>query len=213
MQRYRVVGGVAGWVLPLLTGALAFWALAEGEWDLAVAAVLAGGAANAVVRGLVVEVAPAGLTRGFVLRGAFLGRTTVLPWRAIAEVHTAWRRPHDDSALETSVRGHDGTTICFSTVMGLRAYWACLADVARGAPGARRSGVTEAALADAPPARRDVLSATAVAAVLALLLVALVGVHYIWAQGRSYLSRYLEHSQGLTEPTRDGCDESAGGRC
>jgi hypothetical protein len=46
-----------------------------------------------------------------------------------------------------------------------------------------------------------VLAALRTAAVLALLLVALVGLHYVWAQGRSSLARYLEQTgAGQTRP-------------
>jgi hypothetical protein len=52
--------------------------------------------------------------------------------------------------------------------------------------------LTDAVLADGPPDRRHSLSALATAGALALVLVALVGLHYWWSQGRSYLSRYLD---------------------
>jgi hypothetical protein len=94
--------------------------------------------------------------------------------------------------LETAVRDHEGRTINLSTAMGLPAYWACLAEIVRRAPGAARSGLTDAVLADGPPARHHVVSAIGTAAALALVLAAVVTVHYLLAQGRSSLARDLE---------------------
>ena len=48
--------------------------------------------------------------------------------------------------------------------------------------------VLKATLAGGPPARRDVVSATATAGALARVLVAMIGVFYVWAQGGSFLS-------------------------
>jgi hypothetical protein len=44
-------------------------------------------------------------------------------------------------------------------------------------------------LAEGPPGRRGFLSAAATAGALALVVVAVVGVHYLWAQGRSSVVR------------------------
>jgi hypothetical protein len=76
--------------------------------------------------------------------------------------------------------------------MGFQSYWACLAEIVRQAPWAARPGLTDAVLAGGPPARRDVIAATKTAGALALILAAMVGVCYLWAQGRSSLSRDLE---------------------
>jgi hypothetical protein len=78
--------------------------------------------------------------------------------------------------------------------MGLRAYWTCLASVAARVPPGRRSGLTEAILTHEPPGRRTFLAAARTAGLLALALAALVGIHYLWAQGPSSLARYLEQT-------------------
>lgn len=92
------------------------------------------------------------------------------------------------------MRDTHGRAIHFTTAMGLRDYWACLAAVAARVPAARRSGLTDALLTGEPPGRRAVLSAAGTAGLLALLIVVLVGIHYLWAQGPSSLTRYLEQT-------------------
>lgn len=195
VRRFRVMGGAAGWCVPLTTAGLATAGLAVGSLELVVAVGVLGWVGHGVSRSLVVESAPAGLTRGVVLRGRFLGRATVLPWHAIAEVRTEWARRGDDSALVVTVQGRDGATLHFSTLMGLGAFWACLAEVTRRAPEARRCPLTEALLADGPPARHHARSIASVTGALALVLLALVGIHYVWAQGKSSFARFLEQSQ------------------
>jgi hypothetical protein len=141
------------------------------------------------------------LTRGFVLNGRFVGRTTAIAWIAVASVHTDWCRPGDDTALGTTVRDDHGHAIHFTTAMGLRAYWTCLAAVAASIPEARRLGLTDAVLAGRPLGRRTALPAAATAGALALIIVALAGVHYLWAQGSSSLGRSIEQTE--TVPPAD----------
>lgn len=210
MRRYPTVGGVAAWRVPVLTGLLVAGALALRTPDLALAALILGGLAHRLWRMGVVEVSPTGLTRGFLLRGTFLPGARVIPWLAVVEIHTEWCRPGDDSALETLVRDHDGTTIRISTAMGLASYLACLAAVARAAPVAARTGLTEAALAEGPPTRRGARAAAVTAGALALVLLALVGIHHLLAQGPSSLSRYLEEIGAATEPAGATCGRKSG---
>jgi hypothetical protein len=197
LGRYRVLGGAAAWCVPLTTAALATAALALGLPELSVAVGVLGWVGHGVARSLVVEPAPAGLTRGVVLRDRFLGRATLMPWRTIAEVRTDWARPGDDSALAATVRDADGGTMHFSTSMGVGDFWACLADVVRNAPGAERTGLTDTLLVDGPPARHHARASAMVAGRLALILLVLVGIHYVWAQGRSSFARYLEEVQAV----------------
>jgi hypothetical protein len=197
---YPLLGGAAAWYLPLLAAAVAVGAAALGALDVALAAAALGWAVRRLTRSVAVEVAPMGLTRGLLGPGAFRACTTVIAWDAVAEVHTQWSRPGDDLALETVVRDRRGRTIRLSTAMGLAAYWACLGEIVRRAPAARRSGITDAVVAEAPPTRHDLVSAMGTAAGLALALAALVSVHYLWAQGRSSLSRDLERIGAVTEP-------------
>jgi hypothetical protein len=188
-------------VAPVVLMLVAGGAAVHGAVEVAIVAGVLGWGTFRLARAIVIEVSRTALTRGLVARGVFRGRSTVIPWSAVAEVHTAWRRPGDDSALETTVRAFDGRTVRLSTRMGLAAYLACLSEVARRAPAAVHSGETDAVLADGPPTRQHVLAALRTAAVLALLLVALVGLHYVWAQGRSSLARYLEQTgAGQTRP-------------
>jgi hypothetical protein len=200
LRRVPVVGGLAAWHVPLVAATLGLGALGLGLLEIAVAVGVLGFVAQSLLRSLIVEIAPRGLTRGLLLNGRFLGRTTVLAWDAVASVHTDWRRPGDDTALATTVRDAQGRAIHFTTAMGLRGYWTCLASVAARVPAGRRSGLTEAVLATGPPGRRTVLSAAATAGGLALLILVLVGVHYLWAQGPSSLARYLEQTGAAGPP-------------
>jgi hypothetical protein len=187
-----VIGGIASWHIPLVATILGLGALGLGLPELAGVVGVLAFVAQTLLRSVVVEVSPRGLTRGLAVNGRFLGRTTVVAWDAVASVHTDWRCPGDDTALATTVRDAQGHAIYFTTAMGLRGYWACLAPVGAHVPAARRSGLTDALLAGEPPSRRTVLSATATAAVLALVIVMLVGMHYLLAQGSSSLTRTLE---------------------
>jgi hypothetical protein len=110
------------------------------------------------------------------------------------EVRTGWRRPGDDSALETVVCDREGRVIRLSTAMGLAAYWACLAEIVRRAPDAARIGLTDRVLAEGPPTRQDLVAAARIAVTLALILAAIAAVHYVWAQGSSTLARDLERA-------------------
>lgn len=203
--RYPLLGGAAAWYLPLLAAVLAASAVAFTAFDLAIGAAALGWAVQRLTRSLVLELSPTGLTRGVLGMGAFRARTTVIPWGDVAEVHTAWRRPADDFALETVVRDREGRTIRLSTAMGLAAYWACLAEIVRRAPAAARSGLTDGVLADGPPARHHLVSALGTVAGLALVLAALVALHALWAQGRSSLARDLEAIGAAGELTVHAC--------
>ncbi|MGH7413998.1 MAG: hypothetical protein ACREKJ_07330 [Candidatus Rokuibacteriota bacterium] len=205
VRRYPLLGGAVASAVPLLAGGLAAGAVIVGSLDVAVGVAALGWAGYRLSRSAVVEISPTGLTRGLLAMGAFRARTTVIPWPAIVEVHTAWCGPGDDSALETAVRDREGRVIRLSTAMGLAAYWACLAEIVRRAPAAARSGITDGVLAGGPPARHDVVSATRTAAALALVLVALVSIHYLWAQGRSSLSRDLERIGAAGDPRTPAC--------
>jgi hypothetical protein len=204
VRQYRIAGGIATWPIPIVSSTLALGALGLDTLELALTIALMGFVAQTLWLGGVVETSSRGITRGFLLNSRFLGRTTVIRWDAIARVHTEWRHPGDDTALVTIVEDREGRTIRFSTTMGLHEYWACLANVAARVPLRARSGLTEAILADGLPGRRSMLAAAATAGALALVVVVVVGVHYIWAQGRSSFARYLEQSTAAPE------SESAG---
>jgi hypothetical protein len=189
LQHLPVFGGVAAWYLPLMTTALVLGAVGIGVLELTVALGALGLVANMILRGMVLELSPVGLTRGLLLNGSFVGRTTVIAWDAVASMHSEWRRPGDDTALVTTVRDRQGRAIHFTTAMGLGAYWACLAAIAARAPAADCSGLTPAILSSDAPGRRSVASAAVTAAALALVIVAFAGIQYIWAQGRGGASR------------------------
>lgn len=191
-RRYPIVGGAATWILLLAVAGVAASAGALVGLEVAAAVGVLGWIAHVIARGLVVECGPAGITRGLALHGRFLARVVVIPWRAVTDVGVAWAREGEDAVLLATVRGADGGTIRFSTSMGLRAFWACLADVVRSTPHAGRSGLTTAVLAEGPPDRRHARASAAAVAMLAAILLALAGLHYLWAQGHSSLARYLE---------------------
>ena len=194
LRHVPVIGGLAAWLIPLVVTPLGLGAIGLGLLELAVAVGVLGFVAQTLLRSVVVEISPRGLTRGLALNGRFLGRTTVMAWEAVASVHTDWRRPGDDTALATTVRDGHGHAIHFTTAMGLGGYWACLAAVGARVPAARRSGLTDALLSHEAPDRRTLLSGAATAGALALLIVMLVGLHYLFAQGPSSLTRYLEQT-------------------
>jgi hypothetical protein len=194
VRQFRVAGGIAAWPIPVASGILGLGAMALDALEIALAVALLGFVAQTLWLGRIVETSPVGLTRGFMLSGRFVGRATVIPWNAIASVHTEWRRPGDDTALETIVRDGDGRSIHLSTAMGLQDYWTCLAAIVGSTPLARRSGLTDAVVAEGPPGRRGLVSAAATAGALALIVVAVVGVHYLWAQGRGSFARQLEQA-------------------
>jgi hypothetical protein len=194
VRQIPILGGIAAWQIPFVTATLCLGALAVGILEGALAVGLLGFVAHSLLRARVVEISPVGLTRGFVLNRRFVGPTTVMPWDSIVSVHTQFRRPGDDTALSTTVRDGAGHAIHFTTAMGLGTYWRCLATVADGAVMAQRSGLTTAVLADRAPDGRSMLAAAATAGVLALVMVAVVGMHYLWAQGRSSFARQLEQS-------------------
>jgi len=199
VHRFPLMGGVTALRVPFVAALAGAGALAVGAWDVAGGVAVLGTIVQGLWRSVVLDLSPTGLTRGFVLRGAFLGPATVLAWPTIVDVHTDWCRPGDDTALETTVRGRDGTMLRFSTAMGFAAYWACLAEVVRHVPGAVRSGLTEATLDEGQPGRSQMFAAAKTAGALALLLVALVGLYYVLAQGRSSLARYLEDAPAPVE--------------
>jgi hypothetical protein len=202
LQQYRMAGGVAAWAIPVVSGILGLGALSLGLLEPTLVIALGGFVAQILVLGAVVEISPVGITRGFMLNRRFVGRTTVLAWNTITTVHTEWRHPGDDTALVTTVHDREGRSIRLSTSMGLPDYCGCLAAVCSSAPLAMRSGLTDAILDEGPPGRRGLASAAATAGMLALVIIALVGVHYLWAQGRSSLARQLEHVDSLTPSGR-----------
>lgn len=199
LRQYRIAGGMAAWPIPVISSVLGLGALSLDTLELALVIALVGFVAQTMWRGGVVETSPVGLTRGFLLNGRFLGRTTIIAWSSVVSVHTDWRRPGDDTALVTTVRDGEGRSIRLSTAMGLRQYWACLATIASRVPPARRSGLTEAVLDEGPPGRRGLISAAATAGALALVMVGVVGLHYLWAQGRSSAVRQQEQAGQATE--------------
>jgi hypothetical protein len=187
-----VVGGIAAWSVPLITAVLGLGGVGLGLLEFAVAAGVVGFVAQGLLRSVVVEISERGLARGFILNGRFLGGTTVMPWHTIASVHTDWRRSGDDTALATTVRDREGRAIHFTTTMGLWTFRECLVVVVDRALDAERSGLTETLLSEELPGPRAVLSAATTTGALALVILALVGIHYVWARGPSTVERYLD---------------------
>ena len=202
LRQYRVAGGVAAWQIPIVAAILSLGALGLGSFEPVLLVVLLGFIAQVVRLATVVEVSPVGLTRGFVLSGRFVGRTTVMAWETIANVHTEWRYPGDDTALVTVVRDREDRSIQLSTAMGLRNYLRCLAAITENSPFATRSGLTDAVLGEQTSGNRAFFSAAATAGALALVMIALVGVHYLWAQGRSSVARQLEQAERAAPSAR-----------
>lgn len=165
-RRYRALGGLASWRVPLVVGVIALGAALAGHWTFACILAAAGLAARGLDRAVVLDVSAMGLSRGVAVAGAFLGPARVIAWRSVDEIATFGRGPRDFTALETVVSSRDAGSIRFSSRMGYAAYRALLAEVARRAPRARRTGLTDELLAaTAPPPRR--LSARTLALVVA----------------------------------------------
>jgi hypothetical protein len=170
-RRYRALGGLAGWRVPLIVGVIALGVALAGHWTFACMLAAAGLAARGVDRAVVLDVSTMGLSRGVAIAGAFVTPARVIAWRAVEEIATSWRGPRDFTALETVVTSREAGTIHFSSRMGYAAYRALLAEVARRAPRARRTGLTDEVLAeDAPPVRRMSARVVAVLAVAGFLL-------------------------------------------
>jgi hypothetical protein len=177
-RRYRAVGGVTAWRVPILFGFAMLTLLSLGEWTAACVIAFVGLVYHTADRAAVLEVSPAGLARGFLVGTAFLGPARVLAWPLVEEVTTRWRGPRDFTVLETTVRSRDGITVRFTSRMGFPEYRALVAEVVRRAPTARRLGLTDEVLADPPPAtpRRARLLRVALLAALALLGVVAIAV-------------------------------------
>ena len=197
LRHVPVIGGIAACHIPVVATILGAGAVGLGLLEIAGVVTVLAFVAQTLLRSVVVEISPRGLSRGLTVNGRFLGRTTVMAWEAVASVHTDWRLPGDDTALATTVRDGSGHAIHFTTAMGLRGYWICLAAVGTRVPATRRSGLTDALLAGEPPSRRTVLSAARTAGLLGLVIVTLVGLHYLLAQGSGSLTRHLEQTGGL----------------
>ncbi len=175
-HRYRAVGGVAAWRVPMVFGFLTVAAAGGGEWSIACVLAAAGLVAHALEQGAVFAISPRGLTRGFVIGSSFVGPARIVPWASIAEIATGWRGGRDYTALETTVRSRDGSVLRFGSRMGLAAYQALLAEVNMHAPAmAVRSGLTQQVIEEArrPGFGISPVWATAVSVVVVLALLAL----------------------------------------
>lgn len=150
--RYRVVGGLAGWRVPVVCAPAVFVMVALGEWVLAWIAMGLGLLVSGVERTLVLEVGPGSLARGLVVGGRLVAPLAVVPWASVTEIATRARGVGSLAVLETHVISATAGTIRFSVVMGARGYRSLLAEVARRAPRARRTGLTDAVLAETQPA-------------------------------------------------------------
>ena len=171
-RRYRALGGLAGWRVPLIVGVIALGVSLAGYWTFAWVLAAAGLAARGLDRAVVLDVSTMGLSRGVAIAGAFVMPARVIAWRSVDEIATSWRGPRDFTALETAVTSREAGSIHFSSRMGYAAYRALLEEVARRAPRARRSGLTDEVLADAaPPMRRLTAPTVALLAAAAFLLV------------------------------------------
>jgi hypothetical protein len=175
-HRYRVVGGVAAWRVPMVFGFLIIAAAGAGEWSIACVLVAIGLVVQALEQGAVFVISPRGLTRGFVIASSFVGPAWIMPWASIAEIATGWRGGRDYTALETTVRARDGSVLRFGSQMGLATYQALLAEVHVHAPATTvRSGLTQQVIDEArrPGFGISPVWVTAVSVVVVLTLLAL----------------------------------------
>jgi hypothetical protein len=154
IRRYPGVGGVLAWRGLLVSGVLAACAAAVGDWVLLTGCALVGLALDGFDRSVVLEVSRHGFARARAVAGACVGPARAVRWEQVDEIRTRWRMPRDHTALVTTVVGRDGGSISFGTEMGFRTYRMLVTDVARRAPGARRTGLTDELLAEGVPTRR-----------------------------------------------------------
>jgi hypothetical protein len=182
VRRYRVVGGLVAWRIPVLTAGLLLGVGAEG--GAAAVGVALSGAALAWLEGsVVIEVSAAGLSRGLQVGGCFVGLSRVLPWHAVGEIETEWLNPRGTTALVTHVRGAGGLSIRFTTRMGLAAYRQLLAVAVGHARGARLTGLTEALVAEAgAPELSAVLTDRALLVVAGVLVAWAVALPWIFGR-------------------------------
>jgi hypothetical protein len=145
---YPAVGGIFAWRVPGLTALFALCGLVVDGWVAAAFIGCLGLAGGAVERAVAFEATSAGLARVLTFAGVPLGSGRLLAWNSITRITTRWTRPRDFTALETIVIDESGESVRFGSRMGLAAYRALIADVARHAPAARREGLTDQILAE-----------------------------------------------------------------
>jgi hypothetical protein len=168
-RRYRAIGGVYAWRLPVVAGIVLAVAALAADWITTVVVAALALVAGSIERGTVFEVSPYGLSTETRIGGVSLHPARAIPWHAIEDVTTRWRRPRDCSNLETLVRG-GGTVIRLSNVMGYGGYRALVTDIVTRAPHACRGELTEQLLAEPAPAPPR-LRAAAIAVVLLVLAI------------------------------------------
>lgn len=146
--RYRALGGMTAWLATALWGALVLGAVAVGHWPLALVLAVIGGAVWSLDPSAVIELSPAGISRGFMLAGRYTRTPRVVAWSSVREILTRWQGPAGYTALATTVSDAEGNSLVFTTKMGLRAYRLLLRQVAAAAPEARQGGLTRQLLAE-----------------------------------------------------------------
>jgi hypothetical protein len=166
-RRYRLLGGIFGWRVPVVSLVLVLGAAWAREWAAVCIVSVIGLMAWEVDRAPVVEISRTGLARGFALPNGALAGAHVVSWRFVDAIETRWARPNDFTVLETIVRAPGGT-VRFSSRMGLRAYRRVLREVQRRAPQARHLGLTDELLTERRR-RRPIPVLAVVATLLAVM--------------------------------------------
>jgi hypothetical protein len=170
--RYPLFGGLTRWLAALLITAPSLVLAVHGDWEVAAYLALPGLAALTVLRGLTLEVSPHGLACGLVVNGVFVGPARVVPWAGVERIETRWCRGRDCTTLDAVVTGTAGEWVRFTSRMGLASFWGLVAEIVRRAPHARRAGLTEQVLVEAPRVVRGGAARTAsLVSALGLLLV------------------------------------------
>ena len=144
-RRYRLLGGLLAWRIPVVVVVLSAAALWTREWAIATGVAVLGAMIWQLDGAAIVEVSSQGLACGYALPGGVVAGVRVVRWRLVDAVETRWLRPNDFTALETIVRARDGS-VRFTTSMGLRAHRRVLREVERRAPHARHLGLTDEVL-------------------------------------------------------------------
>jgi hypothetical protein len=108
-RRYRLLGGIFGWRVPVVSLVLVLAAAWAREWVVVYVVSVIGLMAWEIDRAPVVEISRAGLARGFALPNGALAGAHIVSWRFVDAIETRWARPNDFTVLETIVRTPGGT--------------------------------------------------------------------------------------------------------
>jgi hypothetical protein len=173
-RRYRAMGGMLSWRIPMAAAVLMAALATIGDWTITIVLAVVALGASAVERSIVLVVSERGLTREIRLAGRLVRPATCVPWDAVRCVATRWARPGDYTVLQTIVTGDTGDQVRFGSRMGMAAYRELVTCVLAAAPRAAREGLTDQLVCEALWQPTGRLVSGAIAAMLMLVVLALM---------------------------------------